>query len=43
MTRNSVSRYIPSFWDFSFQEIRKLDQPAITDYILKVTGKEKLV
>lgn len=43
MTLNSVSRYMPSFWDFSFQEMGKLDQPAIIDYILKVTGKNKLV
>ena len=31
-----------SFWDFSFPEIGKIDAPAQIDYILKITGHEKI-
>ena len=30
------------FWDFSFQELGKYDQPAVIDYILKTTGVPNL-
>lgn len=43
MTHRSISRFSPTFWDFSFQEMGSRDQPAIIEYILKTTGKEKLV
>lgn len=30
------------FWDFSFHELGKFDQPALIDYILKHTGNKTL-
>ena len=38
-----ISRFSKSFWDFSFQEMGNRDQPAIVEYILRVTGRKKLV
>ncbi|XP_063533645.1 lipase 1-like [Cydia strobilella] len=32
----------PSFWAFSWDEIGRLDLPAYIDYILEVTGQEKV-
>lgn len=32
----------PKFWDFSFHELGAFDLPASLDYVLAVTGQEKL-
>jgi pimeloyl-ACP methyl ester carboxylesterase len=43
MTHKTMSVFNRNFWDYSFQEMGAKDQPAIIDYILKLTGKNKLV
>lgn len=43
MTNTKLNRYQKSFWDFSFQEMATKDQPAIIEYILRLTGQTKVV
>jgi pimeloyl-ACP methyl ester carboxylesterase len=43
MTHKTMSVFNKNFWDYSFQEMGAKDQPALIEYILKVTGKSKLV
>ena len=42
MTHSKLARWEKKFWDFSFQEMGNQDQPAIIEYILKITGEEKV-
>lgn len=37
-----ISPLLPSFWDFSWNEIGLYDLPAMIDYTLYITGQEKL-